>query len=301
MTVCVRLLAAMFLLVMTAGGTQCLAQPGDLFGTNPDPKILGAELMPGAVFVRVVPTVDPFYESVMYVSSEPVGDVLAYYQEQLEDVRRITFIEEGKRVWAWLLKDWIPIPEEENREDLAILDSSPNVTLRQFQPDLFAPLIELMGSRDEYKDRLTALESAKSIIRITYRKRENDPGFDKLQGVWRNVDRDLPEYRDSTISFNPDSSYVITLTDDNVAEMAKKMAGTKKYAGKSPESIAVDIRARNPEKGLFAIRRNTIDLATDSPVYSDEVKSGLIEIQGFMFSVQFINMPKMTFIRQREE
>jgi len=277
------------------------AQQANLFGTEPEHNVFAAPVFPGAEFIRVTASIDPFYESVMFVSSEPVGDVLDYYKEKLSDVRRIQFKEEFEWVWVYLLKSWIPMPKEPTREDLAILDNSPNVMVRKFQPDLFIPMMELMQTRSGFEARLKTLESAKSIIRFTYRKRQNDIGFTKLQGVWENVDRDLPEFQGSLISFNPDSSYVITLSDDNIEAIAAKMARSRRHAGKSVEELKPLVAANNPERGTFAILRNTIDLVSESPVIGTNVKGGLVEIRAVMFSVQLVNMPKLTFIKKRDQ
>ena len=145
---------------------------------------------------------------------------------------------------------------------------------------------------------MEALKKARTVIRYTYRKIEEDIGFRKIMGKWKNTDRDLPDYYGSVLQFNPDSTYTFMLTDDNIACLTEKLSSTKAFKGKSPAEIRIYLTERNPEKGRYSIMRNTIDMETDTPVMGDRMKSGLAEVKSFSLSIQFINTPRLTFIRQ---
>lgn len=276
------------------------AQTVNFIGEEPDPSELGAPLYPGSSFVRVMATIDPFFKTVFYVSPEPVGDVKNYFGDQLPAARMVQYRDEYEWVWVYLLNPRTPFPDKPTRDDLPLLDTSPNVMVKKFQDDLHEPLIELFQSRPEAKKQLDALLEAKTLIRYTYRTVEEDIGFIKLAGIWKNVDRAYPEYRGMKIEFKSDSTYVLTLTDGNMEAWTKKLSGTRRFADVPPDSVTSYLAARNPESGRFSIIRNSIDMSTDTPVIGDALKSGLADVQKFMFTVQFINMPKLTFIRERE-
>ena len=83
--------------------------------------------------------------------------------------------------------------------------------------------------------------------------------------------------------------------------LAKTIESMKRFKGKTAEGIKKYIEERNPEKGRFSIMRNTIELKTESPVIGEKDKNGIIEVGSFSFSMQLINTPRLTFIRQKPE
>ncbi len=267
-------------------------------GREPPRSVLGAPLYPGSEFLRTMFSLDPFYESVFYVVPDPVGDVKNYFIRELAGLRMVQYRDENEWVWVFLLKDWIPFPDKPERDDLQILDVSPNVLVKKFQKYLNEPLVELFETKPDAQKQLEALKKARTVIRYTYRKIEEDIGFRKIMGKWKNTDRDLPDYYGSVLQFNPDSTYTFMLTDDNIACLTEKLSSTKSFKGKSPVEIRTFLKERNPEKGRYSIMRNSIDMVTDTPVMGDRMKSGLAEVKSFSFSIQLINTPRLTFIRQ---
>lgn len=290
---------ATLIMILLALVSPAEAQKTSFIGKEPDPSLLGAPIYPGATFLRVMATIDPFFETVFYVSPDPVGDVMEYYRDKLPNARRVQYQDEYEWVWVYIYNPRIPFPDKPTRDDLPLLDTTANVMVKKFQKDLHEPLIELFQSRPDTKPQLDALLTAKTLIRFTFRIQEDDAGMSKLIGSWTNADRAFGIYRGCRIEFKPDGTYVLTLTDSNIAQLAADLADSPGFRGKSAVEIEQNLRERNPERGQYSILRNNIDLFTDAPVLGNENKSGLVEIQGFTFSVQFINMPKLTFIRDK--
>jgi len=286
------------IIVMIAAWCVPAADAQDILGKEPDAAMLGAPRYPTAVFLRTMNSLDPYFESAFYVVPEPVIDVKNWIAEQMPGMRIVQYRDEFEWVWTFLLGN-IPFPDKPAGDDTVLLDKTPNVLVKKYQGDLYEPLIELLESTPGQEKRLAALKDAKTVIRYTYRIVEENYSFNNIIGTWKDVDRDLEAYRGMTITFRPDSTYTITLTDDNIATHAGMLALKPGAANKNPRDIARAITAKNPENGRFSVRRNNIDMETDTPVFGDKVKSGLTEVGRFSFVVQFINMPRLTFIRDR--
>jgi hypothetical protein len=249
----------------------------------------------------VMATLDPFYQTVLYVSPDAVGDVKNFYRDKLPNAKLSQYKDEDEWVWAYLLVPNFPFPDKPTRDDLPLLDATPNVMVKKFQKILHEPLIEYYQTKPESRAILNALQKAKTIIRFTYRIIEEDAGFKQLTGSWVNADRSLAEYYNCRLAFGADSTYTLTLTDSNIAAFAAKLAKTKHYAGKPESEIRSSLTKCNPEKGRYSVLRNTIDMSTGAPVIGDAQKSGLIEIHELMFSVQYINMPRLTFMHDTKK
>ena len=295
-----RYIIILILIIVVLAGTTEANERG-IFGTEPPKDVLEAPFYPEAVFIRTMSSLDPFYETVLYVVPDPVGDVKNYFLRKLPHTRVVQYREEGEWVWTFLLKDWILLPDKPSRDDLTILDKSPNVQVKKFQSELYEPLIELFRSKPDALEEFEALENARTVIRYTYQKIEENIAFKKIIGKWKHVDRDLHDYYGSIFQFKPDSTYKFTLTADNIAFLAKELSSAKQFKDKSPEDIHKFIEGHNPEKGRFSIMRNIIIMETDMPVVGEKEKSGLIEVGSFFFSLRLINTPRLTFIRLSSE
>jgi hypothetical protein len=138
------------------------------------------------------------------------------------------------------------VPDKPTRDDLPLLDKTANVMVKKFQKDLHEPLIELFQSRPDTKPPLESLLTPKTLIRFTFRIIEDDAGMSKLIGSWTNVDRAYGIYRGCRIEFNPDSTYVLTLTDGNIAQLAAELADSPGFRGKSAVEIEQHLRNAIP-------------------------------------------------------
>ncbi len=293
--------ALALLVMLAAAGSPARGQRVTIIGEEPSREELGAPVYPGATFVRTLSSLDPFYESVIYVSPDPVGDVKNWLADQLPKARMVQYRDEGEWVWAYLLGNWIPFPEEPTRDDLPILDVSPNVLTRKYQRELFEPLVELLSTRPGHEKQLEALAEAKTIIRYTYRMIEEDIAFTKIQGVWMNTNRELPAFSGCIYEFRADSTYTLTYTDRNIPHLAAFLMKRPAFFGRDASEVEAFIRSRNPEHGTYAVMRNAIDMFVESEPIFDEVMSGLLEVDDLIMSMQLINMPKLTYIRTKRE
>ncbi|HUT64329.1 MAG TPA: hypothetical protein VMZ04_10280 [Anaerolineae bacterium] len=273
----------------------------DITGKEPPHQVLGAPLYPDAIFMRTMSSLDPFYETVIYVSPHPVDEVKNFFSQHLPHARVIQYREENAWVWAYLLKDGILIPDKPTRDDLTILDASPNVQVKRFQNFLYEPLIEFLQTQPDSQKKLEALEKAHTVIKYTYEYIAEDIGFTNIIGKWKNVDRDLSEFYGSILQFNPDSTYTLTLTGDNITALTNTLSSDIKFENTSPETIKKSLEDCNPERGIFFIMRNAISMKTEKPVVGDKTKSGLAEVKSYSLSLELINTPRLSFVRLSSE
>jgi len=270
-------------------------------GKEPKKEFLGAPLYPGAVFLRTIGQLDPFYETALYITPDKPEVVKKYYNNKLPGVRVVSFLEENVWVWTFLLKKWIVIPDDPSRDDITILEASPNIQVKQFQKDYYSFLIEYFKVKPGSEKILDAIDKAGTIIRYTYEKPMPDKSITEIKGKWRNTDRDLPEFYGSIITFNADSTYTLQLTKENISAVASSPEIRKKYDIKDAGTIANKMSATNPEKGKYSIMRNTITLAADEPVIGYKTKEGLASAKTVTLVIQFVNMPRLTFIKANEK
>jgi len=263
--------------------------------------LLNAPLHPEAVFIRTLPCLDPYFERALYVVPDPVSDVKNFFSEKLPGKRIVQYKERDAWVWTYLLKDGTPIPDNPSRDDITILDRSPNIQVTKFQEEFYDPLFELLEAKDGAQKELEVLKKARTVIRYTYEKPEENIEFQKIIGTWRNVDRDLLYYSGSVLHFYPDSTYTLTLTTDNISYLVSFLSSTQEFKGLSTDDITAYIENRTPEKGKFTINRTMISMETDLPVVGEKEKSGLAEIGSVSLSLRFINIPRLTFIRVTSE
>ena len=286
-------------LFLGTGAGIATAQRQDLYGVAPPEESLGAPLYPKAKFLRTISSLDPYYESVVYVTSDDVETVKAFFTKTLKDTRMVAFEEDNTWKWAYLLRSWIPLAAEPDREELSILDTSPNITVKRYQEDMYYPIIEYFEPRPAYAKRLEALSTAKTVIRYTYQNIPEDASFGKIIGAWRNVDRGLPAYYGCTFTFNPDSTYVFELTEKNITELSQSPLAATSYKGKTPDEVAAILRNRNPEQGRFAVLRTTISFVNANSLFDRANNSGIAEVGTSSLSLQIINHPRLTFIKSR--
>jgi len=199
------------------------------------------------------------------------------------------------------LKRWIKIPDNPDRNELLILDSSPNVQVKKYQKHLYEPLIDYYRNKPDFQKQFEALENARTIIRYTYKNIDEDMAFKRILGTWREVSRDLPCYYGSVLQFNPDSTYVFTLTSKNIEVLANKLSSEEKFKTMNKDVLKNYLEKYNPEKGRFSIMRNTISMETDNPVIGEKAKGGTATIKRFrrfLLSLRLEEIPRLSFIRK---
>jgi len=267
------------------------------FKDEPTIKQLGAPLYPGAVFIRKTVGLDPYHETVMYISRVPMKMVETFFNRQLPEKRVIYYSDDDIYMTAYLLKTWSKFPGEPTREDLSKLESEPSVQISIYDPNSYEPLAEYFDKKPEEKMIASAIRNGKTMIRYTYEKSEEYKSSKQIIGSWKEASRDLEDYYGSILQFNPDNTYTFTFTAENIGAMAKKLAMSKNFKGWSEDAIKKYIEERNPEKGTYVIMKNTITMVSDKPVDGMKTKSGLANIGTATLSLELINKPRLIFLR----
>jgi hypothetical protein len=272
-----------------------------IMGNEPGADSLGAPRYPGAVFIRIMPTLDPYHFSVLYVTSDPVRDVRRYFGGELPSANMVQYVDENDWAWVFLLDDTIAFPEEPTRDDLTLLDGCTNVRIKEYQPELYVSLQEYFQRSEGNEDRFEALDSAATIIRYTFLKVFEDTTSENLLGIWRNVDRSFPEFYGSMLTFRDDGTYAYELTGGNIEAIARDQRSVPMLAMQGvtvADSVRARLTDRNPETGLYMAALRTLVIKPERPFWSDDSSSGIVEASRATLTLQFINMPRLTFIRE---
>jgi len=291
----IRMVLLIFLLSLIT--MSVYAEEIIIYGKETSPDTLGAPPYPGFVFIRTITLdLDAHYVTALYVTNDPVTDVLKFFSKRLPKARVIKYREENVWVSAFLLRKWIEIPDNPDRDELIKLDASPNVQVKKYQKHLYEPLIDYYLNKPEFQKQVEALENARTIIRYTYKNIAEDIAFEKILGTWTEVSRDLPCYYKSVLQLNSDSTYVFTLTPENIDALANKLLSEKKFKNMNKDVLKNYLEKSNPEKGRFSIMRNTISMETDNPVIGEKAKSGIAIVKTFLLSLRLEKIPRLSFI-----
>jgi hypothetical protein len=253
---------------------------------EPPRSSLMAPLYHGAVFIQVIPTSNPYYFRAEYATSDSMPTVLAFYIHRPPGIRMFNFYDRRTYMFGFV-RQGSKLPDRPEWRDLRLLDDEQNVTLIKFDSFQSAPLVrELRRSPDtpENRAKIEALKTARIMIRYTYRVTEENPAAQHILGLWRVSDRDQKGYYGSTILFRNDSTYVLTLTPENLKEL-----------GQPPSS-------GTSERGRYSVLGNIIALRTDSPVMGAGRKDGHFSMKGAtLLSLEIEGWPRLTYNRPRPE
>lgn len=267
------------------------------FEDEPTIEQLGAPLYPGSVFIRKTVVLDPFHETVMYISLVPMKMVETFFNRQLPEKRVVYYSDENIYLTIYLLKTWSKFPGKPTREELSKLESEPNVQIRFYDPYPYEPLAEYFDKKPDGKIKANAIRNGKTMIRYTYEKSEEYKSSKQIIAAWTEISRDLEDYYGSVLQFNLDSTYTFTFTAENICAMSKKLAMSKNFKGWRKDAIKKYIEERNPEKGTYVIMKNTITMVSDKPVDGMRTKSGLAHVGTATLSLELIYKPRLTFLR----
>ena len=271
-----------------------------VMGNEIGAEALGAPRYPGAVFIRILPTLDPYHFSVLYVTPDPVREVRRFFNDKLPSARMLQYVDEGEWCWVFLLDDEIEFPDDPGRNDLTMLDGTANVRIKKYQQNLYVPLVEYFRNSEGNEDRLEALGTAATIIRYTFLRVFEDTTSGNILGVWRNVDRSLPSFYGSVLTFRDDGTYAYELTGGNIEAITRDPRSVPMLAMQGvtvADSVRIRLTERNPETGRYMAALRTLVLKPELPLWSVGTSSGIVEADRATLTVQFINMPRLTFIR----
>lgn len=273
------------------------AQAIEEFENEPTQEQLGAQLYPGAVFIRKTVGLDPYHETAMYISLVPMKMVETFFNRQLPEKRVIYYSNEDIYLTAYLLKTWSKFPGEPTREELLKLESEPSVQISIYDPSHFEFLAEYFDNKPDGEIKANVIRSGKTMIRYTYEKSEEYESSKQIIGTWKETSRDLEDYYGSVLQFNPDSTYIFAFTAENIDALAKKLASSKRFKNWREGDVKKYIEERNPEKGTYVIMRNTITMVSDKPVDGMKTKSGLANVGTVTLSLELIYKPRLIFLK----
>ena len=206
-----------FLLILSVG--DIFAQAGGFSGTEPEKEELGAPLYPGAVFLRTVTGLDPYHETAIYLTLDPMRRVEIFYEQAIPEKQKRYLEDENLYMTVFLLKTWSTFSGKTTSEELAKLEKEPNIQIMDYNPDEYEPLAELYEKNPEKRLTTDTIRAGNSLIRYTYKKIEKNKNALKIIGTWKSVDRDLPVYFGSSFSFNSDGTYIFTLNQENASAL----------------------------------------------------------------------------------
>lgn len=245
---------------------------------EPSRKQLGAPLYPGAVYIRIFRSLDPYHESAEYITADDLDTVIAYFERTLPENRLAIYEDKNSYIAAFLLKTWSKIPETLGKEDLPLLEKEPNLQVRSYDPVQYGTLIDFYARRPEGKVKAGALDNGQTMIKYTYRISEESASVKMIVGSWRETDRDLPRYYGSVIRFRADKTYTFTYTCDNLLAMDK--------------TGAVYV-----ETGKYSLMNNMISMKSDNPLDGDGKWTGFATVGNASLSLEIDGRPRMTFLR----
>jgi len=272
------------------------AQTSGLTVSEPDKSELGAPLYPGAVYIRTVEGLDPYYESALYVTMDPMRTVEVYFERKMPEKQKAYYEDENRYMTVFLLKTWSSFSGKPEKEELEKLEREPNVQIIDFDRDSYESLAEYYDSAPGGKEKAEAIRTGHTLVRYTYRKAERNKSAEAIIGTWTSVDRDLPVFHGSTITFEKNGTYTFTLTSENITALVTQRSSGKDDAAKS--GLRALIESHNPEKGTYVIMKNVITMESDTPVIEPKTKSGLARVGKTLLSLKIIEYPRLSFIKK---
>ncbi len=242
---------------------------------------LGAPLYPGAVYIRTVQSsLDQYHTTAEYVTDDKLDTAVAYFERKLGEKREVIYEDKDNYLVAFLLVTWSKMPGTPKKSDLDLLEKEPCVQVWEYDSGKYRTLTNYFVGKPGGNKKVVALENGRTLIRYTYRKSEENVSEKKIVGVWRETDRDMPQFHGSVIEFRADGSYTHTFTGANL-----------KARGKTGSSYV--------EKGKYAVLDNVISLESGNPLEGTGNRSGMVNVGTASLSIQLVNKPRMTFIRTK--
>jgi hypothetical protein len=271
------------------------SQTSGLGDIEPEKGIIGAPLYPGAVFVRTVEGLNPYFKSALYVTIDPIKTVEAYFERKLPEKQKAYYEYENQNITVFLLKTWSTFSGKTTKEELDKLESEPNIQIIDYNRDLYKSLIEYYESNPSGKHKSEAIRTGHTMISYIFRKVEQNTSAETIIGSWSSVDRDLPIYFKSTITFDKNGVYIFKLTPDNITALVSKLSSDRK------DTIRLFIESRNPEKGTYVIMKNTITMESNAPIIEPATKIGLAKVSTKLMSLEIMGQPRLSFLKKNSK
>ena len=266
----------------------------------PTQEELGVPVFPGAIFIRIIEGLDPYYNSAMYVVLDPMRTVEIFYEKKLPEKLKSYYEDENKYMTVFLLKTWSNFSGRPSKEELSKLEHEPNIQVYEYNRDYYDSLMEYYDARPDEKYKADALRTGRTIILYTYKKVEKNLNAVRIIGTWQSADRDLPAFYKSIITFDSNGTYAHTFSEENIEALVEQFSTQSKFKNKTKGEILDYIKSRNPEKGTYVIMRNTITMVSENPLFDPETKSGLARVKESLLSLELINLPRLSMIRIKQ-
>ena len=283
------------LLFSSFASAQVLGQ----FQDEPTEDELGAPLFPESEFIRKSVGLDPYHETAVYISLVPMETVESFFEKKLPEKRVVYYSDKDIYMTAFLLKTWSKFPGKPTRDELPRLENEPSIQIIFYDPESYESLAKLFEKSPEGKIKATTIRNGKTMIKYTYKIVEEYKSSQKIISSWKEISRDLKDYYGSILEFKSDSTYTFRFTAENIDEIAKDLALSKEFKGKSGEDIKKYFEERNPENGKYVIMKNYITMVSEKPLDGMRKKSGLVDVGSATLSLTLFNKPKLTFLRMK--
>lgn len=287
------ILAAVLVCITAAAHAQ--TQP--LFGAEPSARDLGAPLYPGAEFIRIMPTFDPYHETAMYITLVPITIAEDFFKRKLFEKRTILFDTPYLYLNGYLLRTWSKFPTRPTRDDIDKLQAEPSLQIRQYNPEDLEPLAKYYEKQPDGNIKAMTIRKGETMLLYTYEKPQVTSETEKITGIWTESSRDLPMYYGSRLEFQANGGYIYTATVNNIAAMAKDSSVRERLGGKSESEIIAELTRRNPERGTFSVMSDVISLESKEPLDGVVRKNGLADIGTTTLSLELIGKPRLTLIK----
>lgn len=285
------------LLISSFASAQIIGQ----FQDEPTEDELGAPLFPESEFIRKSVGLDPYHETAIYISLVPMETVESFFKKKLPEKRVVFYSDKDIYMTAFLLKTWSKFPGKPTKNELSGFESEPSVQILFYDPNAYEPLAEYFEKSPEGKIKATTIRNGKTMIKYTYEIIEEYKSSKKIISSWKEISRDLKDYYGSILEFKPDSTYTFRFTAENIDEIAKVLALSNGFKGKSEEDIKKYIEERNPENGTYVIMKNNITMVSEKPLDGMRTKYGLVDIGSATLSMTLFNKPKLTFLKMQNK
>ena len=286
-----------FILLLFSSFTS--AQVLGQFQDEPTEDELGAPLFPESEFIRKSVGLDPYHETAVYISLVPMETVESFFEKKLPEKRVVYYSDKDIYMTAFLLKTWSKFPGKPTRDELPRLENEPSIQIIFYDPESYESLAKLFEKSPEGKIKATTIRNGKTMIKYTYKIVEEYKSSQKIISSWKEISRDLKDYYGSILEFKSDSTYTFRFTAENIDEIAKDLALSKEFKGKSGEDIKKYFEERNPENGKYVIMKNYITMVSEKPLDGMRKKSGLVDVGSATLSLTLFNKPKLTFLRMK--
>jgi len=102
------------------------------------------------------------------------------------------------------------------------------------------------------------------------------------------------------LTFRDDGTYAYELTAGNIEAIARDPRSVPMLVMQGvtvADSVRIQLTERNPETGPYMAALRTLVIKPELPLWSVGTSSGIVEAEYATLTVQFINMPRLTFIR----